>query len=53
MKIRGHPPTALQHSQTADEAQRLGMLSQLSQLHRQGVLTDGEFAAQKAQILSE
>jgi hypothetical protein len=35
------------------DAQRLSMLAQLGQLHRQGVLTDAEFAAQKAQILSE
>jgi putative oligomerization/nucleic acid binding protein len=39
-------------SQGAD-AERLNMLAQLGQLHRQGVLTDAEFAAQKAQILSE
>jgi hypothetical protein len=37
----------------AADAQRLSMLAQLGQLHRQGVLTDAEFAAQKAQILSE
>jgi hypothetical protein len=35
----------------ATEAQRLAMLAQLGQLHSQGVLTDAEFAAQKAQIL--
>jgi Short C-terminal domain len=35
------------------DAQRLSMLAQLGQLHRQGVLTDAEFAAQKAQILSD
>jgi hypothetical protein len=38
---------------TADEAQRIGMLAQLGQLHRQGVLTDDEFTAQKAQLLAE
>jgi hypothetical protein len=37
----------------AADAQRLSMLAQLGQLHRQGVLTDAEFAAQKAQFLSE
>jgi hypothetical protein len=37
----------------AADAQRLSMLALLGQLHRQGVLTDAEFAAQKAQILSE
>lgn len=40
------------HDQAAD-AQRLSMLAQLGQLHSQGVLTDAEFAAQKAQILSD
>jgi Short C-terminal domain len=39
--------------QTSDETQRIGMLAQLGQLHRQGVLTDDEFAAQKAQVLGE
>lgn len=42
-----------QQGQTSDETQRIGMLPQLSQLHRQGVLTDDEFAAQKAQVLGE
>ena len=35
----------------ATETERLSQLAQLGQLHRQGVLTDAEFAAQKAQIL--
>ena len=35
------------------ERERLSLLAQLGQLHRQGVLTDPEFAAQKAQILGE
>jgi hypothetical protein len=35
------------------EAQRLAALTQLGQLHRQGVLTDAEFAAEKARILAE
>ena len=39
--------------QTADEAQLVGLLTQLGQLHRQGILTDSEFAAQKAQLLDE
>jgi Short C-terminal domain len=37
--------------QVAAEAQRIGLLTQLGQLHQQGILTDSEFAAQKAQIL--
>ena len=40
-------------SQTASDAQRIGLLTQLGQLHRQGTLTDSEFAAQKAQLLGE
>ena len=39
--------------QTASDAQRIGLLTQLGQLHSQGILTDSEFAAQKAQLLSE
>lgn len=39
--------------QTAGEAQRIGLLTQLGQLHRQGILTDSEFAAEKAQLLGE
>jgi hypothetical protein len=35
------------------EAQKLSMLTRLGHLHSQGVLTDAEFAAQKAQILGE
>ena len=37
----------------AAETERLSQLAQLGQLHRQGVLTDAEFAAQKAQILGQ
>ena len=37
--------------QAALETERLAQLAQLGQLHRQGVLTDAEFAAQKAEIL--
>jgi hypothetical protein len=40
-------------SETASDAQRIGLLTQLGQLHRQGILTDSEFAAQKAQLLGE
>jgi len=39
--------------QQADDARRIGLLTQLGQLHRQGVLTDAEFAEQKAQLLAE
>jgi putative oligomerization/nucleic acid binding protein len=37
---------------TQSEQERLKLLAQLGQLHNQGVLSDAEFAAQKAQILS-
>ena len=39
--------------QPGSEADRLNMLTQLGRLHSQGVLTDAEFAAQKAQILGD
>jgi hypothetical protein len=35
------------------ESERLSTLEQLGRLHQQGVLTDAEFAEQKARILSE
>ncbi len=38
---------------TASESERLSQLAQLGKLHSEGVLTDAEFAAQKAQILGE
>jgi Short C-terminal domain len=44
---------ALPGQSARSEAERLSMLTQLSQLHRQGDLTDAEFAQQKAQILGE
>ncbi len=37
----------------SSDSQRLSMLAQLGQLHSQGVLTDAEFAAQKARILGD
>jgi|HubBroStandDraft_2_1064218.scaffolds.fasta_scaffold159578_2 hypothetical protein len=43
---------AASNSATSDQA-RLDALAQLGQLHEQGVLTDAEFTAQKAHILSE
>jgi hypothetical protein len=45
--------TFLQDQEGAAETERLSQLAQLGQLHRQGVLTDAEFAAQKAQILGQ
>jgi hypothetical protein len=42
-----------QASPTLSSAERLDELTKLGQLHSQGVLTDAEFAAQKAQILRE
>ena len=46
-------PAAGQGQLRRSEAERLSMLTQLGQLHKQGVLTDAEFAQQKTQILSE
>ncbi len=37
----------------AGEAQRISLLDQLGRLHNQGILTDTEFAAEKAQIIHE
>jgi hypothetical protein len=37
----------------AGEAQRINLLDQLGRLHSQGILTDSEFTAEKAQILGE
>lgn len=65
--VPGHAPTVLSipastaaftaswhpSSETASDAQRIGLLTQLGRLHSQGVLTDTEFAAQKAQLLGE
>jgi Short C-terminal domain len=41
----------IRDQQASSETERLNQLAQLGQLHQQGVLTDAEFAAQKAQIL--
>jgi hypothetical protein len=47
------PQEAPQPEPAAAEPQQdtLGMLTQLGQLHKDGVLTDAEFEAQKAKIL--
>ena len=45
--------SVMQGQQTGAETERLSQLAQLGQLHRQGVLTDAEFAAQKAEILGQ
>ena len=42
------PPAPARHGLTAEDTQRLG---ELGKLHEQGVLTDEEFAKQKASIL--
>jgi hypothetical protein len=39
--------------QPATNAERIAELTQLGRLHREGVLTDDEFAAEKARILGE
>jgi hypothetical protein len=47
-----HGPAPHSGGQSAD-AERIRLLALLAQLHKQGELTDAEFAAQKAKILSE
>jgi len=44
------PPAPARHGLTAEDTQRLG---ELGKLHDQGVLTDEEFATQKASILGQ
>jgi hypothetical protein len=42
------------HSQpSSPDAERISELTKLGQLHSQGVLTDAEFAAEKARILGQ
>jgi hypothetical protein len=43
------PDAGRQH----DDSERIRLLAQLAQLHKQGDLTDAEFTAQKAKILSD
>jgi len=55
---QGFPASAMnfsvaQSQQTVSETERLAQLAQLGQLHRQGVLTDSEFEAQKAEVLGQ
>jgi hypothetical protein len=45
--------SVMQGQQAGAETERLSQLAQLGQLHRQGVLSDAEFVAQKTQILSQ
>ena len=41
-----------QPAPAADPADRVALLSQLAELKAQGILTDAEFAAEKAKILA-
>jgi hypothetical protein len=45
----GHPDRG--HSAHGDESERLRQLSELGRLHKEGVLSDEEFATEKARIL--
>ena len=45
------PPPAAPAPAASGETDRLAELKQLGELHAQGVLTDEEFAAEKAKIL--
>ncbi len=46
-------PQAPQAAPSAGEDDRMSQLKQLGDLHTQGVLTDQEFAAEKARILGQ
>jgi Short C-terminal domain len=46
------PATAAPAAPAAPAADPIAQLKQLGELHAQGVLTDEEFAAQKAKLLS-
>ena len=52
---QGYPPEAYQQpaapSATDDKSQQIAQLKELADLKAQGILTEEEFAAQKAQIL--
>lgn len=45
------PPPAPPAAPAAPAPDPIGQLKELAELHRQGVLTDQEFAAQKARLL--
>ncbi|MFZ2624305.1 MAG: SHOCT domain-containing protein [Propionibacterium sp.] len=45
-------PTTAATSTQVDPAQRIALLKDLAELHAAGVLTDAEFSAQKAALLS-
>jgi len=45
--------TAWAADDSSAEASRLSNLERLAELHRQGALTDAEFASEKARILSK
>src|SRR4051812_2366511 len=45
------PPPAAPAPAAVDEGAMIEQLKQLAELHTQGVLTDDEFAAQKAKLL--
>jgi hypothetical protein len=48
----GPPPTAYAEPEPQPAADPIEQLKELGALHQQGILTDEEFAAQKARILS-
>jgi len=51
-KPPARPAVPAQSSAASSEAAMMDQLSQLSMLHQQGALTDDEFAAAKAKVLS-
>jgi hypothetical protein len=46
------PPPPPAAAPAADESSMIEQLKQLGELHSQGILTDDEFAAQKAKLLA-
>ena len=53
VNITRDPSPATQSQPSSPDAERINDLTHLGQLHSKGVLTDAEFAAEKARILGE
>jgi hypothetical protein len=52
-RVSGYTAAGAGRDASPTDGERLGALAKLGRLHEQGVLTDTEFASQKARILSE
>jgi hypothetical protein len=51
--VSGYAGSGVGLTVPSTESERLSTLAQLAQLHKQGILTDAEFAEQKARILND